>query len=76
MTEEKGSPRPRTGSGAACICKDEDQDVLRGWWWCLCAGRPRREGANDSRRSTYEGSQIDNEASLGPETKESDCSTD
>lgn len=34
MTEGEGSPRPWTGSGASCICKDEDQDVLPGWW-CL-----------------------------------------
>lgn len=34
MTEGEGSPRARTGSGAVCICKDEDQDVLPGWW-CL-----------------------------------------
>lgn len=34
MTEGEGSPRPWTGSGAECICKDEDQDVLLPGW-CL-----------------------------------------
>lgn len=77
VTEGEGSPRPWTGSGASCICKDEDQDVLSGWW-CLshtdCAAT--QEGATNSRRSTW----VDNEAGLGPESKESqtmlDCSTD
>lgn len=56
MTEGEGSPRPWTGSGAECICKDEDQDVLLPGWLSLAdCTAPPQEGANSRGYTNYVG---------------------